>query len=551
MFFRKKDKTKNVAKLSKSERESLARELLQEGNQALEKGKVEAALESFRQLIRVEPEDPDHRRRLADCQGRLGDKKAELEARCKAATLYAEAGFLLKGIAMCKLALAIDPTHRETLKQLAELNELTGKGAPAPQRPSPEEEEARKDRALVEARARVEQVRAERAKRAAARKAAKGKTAALETTEVAAKTRANESESPLEEAPPRSLSFSDGAPLDQLPLQSALPNLSKKGSAPAIEVSLSENEDDIFIAPLDEEDADPESAATNVPRLPELDSTLRRVPLLSDLKPETFVALVDQVGFVELEAGQVLFEAGDVAEAMYCIIEGQVTATLPGPAAHEIELARLGEGEFFGEIGLIAEQPRGATITATEPTMLLVFERQIVGELTRTEPDFVKILLRFVRERLVASLIASSPLFAPFVGPEAEDLTRRFRFLDVKARKPLVRQGTPSGGVFILLSGGARVVLSSDGTTHELSRLGPGDIFGEMSLINGQDAVASVITDRKSFVLELPAKDFTQLVMMHPALLAYVSAVASKREARNATLLSGGGDYIEDRLSLV
>lgn len=545
MFFWKKNKPKNFDKLSKHEREELVRQFLDEGNRSLEKGKHEAALESFRQLVRLEPKVPDHRRRLADCHGKLGDKKSELEARAKAATLYAEAGFLLKGIAMCKLVLAIDPSHQQTQKQLAELNELTGQAPPqfpAPNQHSQEEEEeeaeeARKDRALAEARARVERVRAAREKASAAQAAA------------------------------ASLSFSGGAPLAAVALQSAIPSLQAQSSVPS---SLSQaqveedGDDDIFIAPLDEEE-DNSNNAVNEERsegagaveessglpLDRLESALKRVPLLSDLNQESFITLINEVSFRPLSKGQVLFEVGAPADAMYCVVEGEVAARLPGPFGKDLELARLGEGEFFGEIGLLADQPRQATIAATEETLLLVFERRIVSTLEKTEPDFIRILLRFVRERLVASLIATNPLFAPFAGSEAADLTRRFRFLEVKARKALVRQGSSSGGVFILLTGGARVVHSQEGTVRELGHLGPGDIFGEMSLLNRQDAIASVVTTARSYVLELPGSDFTELVMMHPALLAYVSSLALSRQANNEALLSGDSNFKEDRLPLM
>jgi hypothetical protein len=55
----------------------------------------------------------------------------------------------------------------------------------------------------------------------------------------------------------------------------------------------------------------------------------------------------------------------------------------------------------------------------------------------------------------------------------------------------------------------------------------------------------------KSYVLELPARDFMQLVMMHPALLAYLSSLALERQATNEALLTGHADLMDDRLSLM
>jgi CRP-like cAMP-binding protein len=203
---------------------------------------------------------------------------------------------------------------------------------------------------------------------------------------------------------------------------------------------------------------------------------------LSDLKEETFIRLIQKVSRKKIEKGEVLFEAGSLADAMYVVVEGKVVARTEGPL--ELDLATMKEGDFFGEIGLLAQERRQATIVALEDTELLVFEQDLLLALEESEPDFIRILLRFVRERLVASLIAKNPLFAAFSDQEAEELTRRFQFLEVSPRKALVHQGEKSEGLFLLLTGSAEVVQTQDGQTKTLGQLGPGEIFGEMSLLS-------------------------------------------------------------------
>lgn len=576
LFFKKRKtpalSAAEIQRLSKSERAKLAETLKIEGSQAWENEKNEEALEIYRQLIRLVPGDPELSRRIADCHQRLGNKPEELSARTRAATLYAEAGFLLKAVAMCKMALALDPAHRETLEKLAELNSHSRGDAPRPlgRAPSPPAAPATpavdKAAALEEARARVAAVRTRRDEAARAR--------AVQAPRV--------NSPPLAKIPSTSdLSPPSVALLDRTPLSLKMPprsvgpkSVAQPNSGQPSLHSISPDEDvEIYIAPLDFDDLDlqPEELGAvdafdqqenreedNAEEMARADdeterdavaSALGRTPLLSDLKEETFIRLIQKVKRMKIEKGQVLFEAGSPADAMYVVVEGEVVARTEGPL--ELDLATMKEGDFFGEIGLLAQEPRQATIVALKDTELLVFEQDILDSLQESEPDFVRILLRFVRERLVASLIAKNPLFAAFSDEEAQELTRRFQFLEVGPRKALVHQGEKSEGLFLLLTGSAEVVCTQDGQTKTLGQLGPGEIFGEMSLLNREPAMASVITETKAYALRLPGSDFTQMVMMHPALLDYVSGLATRRESENQRGPSAEPDFREDWLPLL
>jgi CRP-like cAMP-binding protein len=234
---------------------------------------------------------------------------------------------------------------------------------------------------------------------------------------------------------------------------------------------------------------------------------------------------------------------------MYVVVEGRVAAMTPGPL--EFELANLGEGDFFGEIGLLADQPRQATIVAREDTRLLEFDRALVARLSQSEPDMVRVLLRFVRERLVASLVATNPLFAALSEGEARQLTEKFQFLEVGPGTRLIEQYQPSGGVYILLTGAASVEQSGEESSKRIGVIGPGDIVGELSLLNRKPAMATVVVEQKSYVLKLPASDFTSTVMMHPVILDYVARIAADRERAAAVVKGPNSSQRDDWVQLV
>ena len=238
---------------------------------------------------------------------------------------------------------------------------------------------------------------------------------------------------------------------------------------------------------------------------------LPKTPFFSVLTEAQLRVAIERIRLVQLEAGQILFAMGDAGDALYVVASGEIVVLVPQ------EVARLQEGDFFGEIALLAHQPRNATTRATVPSLVLSLDRGLVRDLASGSPELIKVLLRFLRQRLIATLAHTSPLFTPFSETERAALTSRFRFLEVDKNVRLVEQGKKSPGLFILASGEAAAVADGAPVAHFQA----GDVFGEISLI--------AVTLERSFVLQLPRSDFNEVIMTHPQVLEYLGTLADNR----------------------
>ena len=89
----------------------------------------------------------------------------------------------------------------------------------------------------------------------------------------------------------------------------------------------------------------------------------------------------------------------------------------------------------------------------------------------------------------------------------------------------MIEQGKKSPGLFVLLSGDGVVVASG----RAAGTVGAGDVFGEMSLIAGQDAGAGVVARGRCFVLFLPRAEFSEVIMTHPQVLEHIGEIAEAR----------------------
>ena len=115
---------------------------------------------------------------------------------------------------------------------------------------------------------------------------------------------------------------------------------------------------------------------------------LARVDLLRSLPPEEMEEVLLCVQPARFAAGDTIFRQGEAGDALYLIVAGQVaiSANHPTDNAEPALLARLAEGQSFGEMALLTGEPRTATVTALTEVELLKIAREHFDELLDCSP---------------------------------------------------------------------------------------------------------------------------------------------------------------------
>jgi MFS family permease len=104
---------------------------------------------------------------------------------------------------------------------------------------------------------------------------------------------------------------------------------------------------------------------------PEGLTRLRALPLFAPLDPKSLELVAQQLQRVEVPAGTTVIREGDPGDLFYIVESGSLTASFQGKT-----LSQQGPGDPFGEIALLRDVPRTATVVADEPSVLLTLERQ-------------------------------------------------------------------------------------------------------------------------------------------------------------------------------
>ena len=98
---------------------------------------------------------------------------------------------------------------------------------------------------------------------------------------------------------------------------------------------------------------------------------------------------------LDFEPGQTVFKEGDIGESMYFVVEGEVEISSRGEI---IEV--LGRGDMFGEMALIDDKLRSATVVAKDNSKLAALNKKRFVHLVRNSPDFALEVMQVMANRL-------------------------------------------------------------------------------------------------------------------------------------------------------
>ena len=131
-------------------------------------------------------------------------------------------------------------------------------------------------------------------------------------------------------------------------------------------------------------------------------------------------------------------------------------------------------------------------------------------------------------------MLAQRPLFAGLSRKELESVAQLGVTLEIAANQVLTKEGAVGQEAFLIVSGTARCTV---GDHVEMANLGPGDLFGEMSLLDGERRSTTVIADTDMTVCVFNRGEFVRLVETSPVIaIKLLAAMAARLRAADLEL---------------
>ena len=121
---------------------------------------------------------------------------------------------------------------------------------------------------------------------------------------------------------------------------------------------------------------------------------LESIPIFAGLSNKQRRAVAQQADEVDIKEGRQLVREGDFAYEFFAIEDGKAEVR-----RGEQFLAELGQGDFFGEMGLVGDVPRTASVIATTPMTVIVMTGSAFRQVDRDHPEVASQIRKAIEER--------------------------------------------------------------------------------------------------------------------------------------------------------
>lgn len=268
--------------------------------------------------------------------------------------------------------------------------------------------------------------------------------------------------------------------------------------------------------------------------------------LFTGLEKEQQMGIIEEMYKTTIKKGVSPIKQGDPGDNFYVVESGKFDIIVDGKKVHE-QLP----GTSFGELALMYNAPRAATVTAAEDSVVWAVDRytfrRVVSDISKKQ------------YASYAAFLAKVELLAPLAGYEREKIAEALEEVTFKKGEAVIKQGDQGDAMYIVWKG--QCVVTKDGA--EVARSKEGDYFGERALIKDEPRAADVTADSEECVLlKLDRTSFTLLLgpleelMKRTAEEKYdegkaAAATAQPAAAAKEGIKQTGGDIKFDDLDLI
>jgi HlyB family type I secretion system ABC transporter len=254
----------------------------------------------------------------------------------------------------------------------------------------------------------------------------------------------------------------------------------------------------------------------SVPEALDARELVGELPGFAILPDEVRALVAESFEPVSFPFGAVIVGEGDEADAFYVLAAGSARVVKRGEHGEEVPLNVLRRGDSFGEMALLGETVRLATVRASSAVQALRLGRSVFTALTRSHPQAREAFQALANARSLWNFFRMQSSFSQLSNEAVALLVSELERVDAPAGEIVVREGDPPGPMYVIEQGRVRVYKSDDGAESHLGFLRSGDFFGELSLFRNEPRAASAQAVSDCTLLRFPPELFRRLLDEHP-----------------------------------
>jgi len=235
---------------------------------------------------------------------------------------------------------------------------------------------------------------------------------------------------------------------------------------------------------------------------------LRKSTVFGLLPDAELVRVATSMRLERYAAGERIIGEGDRGDTAFLIAGGEAGVVTRDLIGEEVTLRVFKSGEVFGEVALVEDAPRTATVRALTDVDVLVLDRATFIALEKDNPAFSQAIRQHVDLLSIDRFLKKASPFARVPADVIHRVAQQLVSVPVKAGEVVVREGDEADRFYVIRSGTFSVTEKG----REVAKLSSGEVFGEIALLTGGLRIATVTAIDPGEVLALSKADFDAVV---------------------------------------
>ena len=201
-------------------------------------------------------------------------------------------------------------------------------------------------------------------------------------------------------------------------------------------------------------------------------------------------------------SGEIIIKEGDPGDVLFIVESGELTCTKVIDGSVKT-LKKYNVGDVFGELALLYNAPRAATIKADSPSCLWELDRNTFNHIVKGASQ--------KKLELYENFLQTVPILQNMDHYERSKLVDAIKEQKVKQGQEIIKQGE-AGEIFYILVEGEAIATLNENKQKPVMNYKHGDYFGELALLRGEPRAANVIASTDCRLIYLDRKSFKRLL---------------------------------------
>jgi len=266
-------------------------------------------------------------------------------------------------------------------------------------------------------------------------------------------------------------------------------------------------------------------------------------PILKDISPVHLRILEASCRVFNLVKGVELIREGDEPDGLYFVIEGEFAITKMRKEKRLL-IAKIGQGEVFGEYGLLRDKTRYAGVIAASDAKVAHVAYSAIRQVVEVNKELQQRLKQLMDIRIVNTFFHAHPVFSSLDSTNRHTLQEMISLRSLKTGKRLIEHGEKLNAIYLIVSGEiALEAEDSSGAVMMVDIRRDGAFVGDIAFCNKKPnfGTATAICESDLLVLDQAAMD--KIKEIHPsghvALMTSIKTLAQQTASRIKGFIAG------------